>query len=185
MAPRGDKPIAILAAAGPLFLKHGLRATSMEAIARASGIAKPTLYAYFADKEAVFAALAEHVMAGWRDEFLAALRGAGDIEQRAAAALIARHKSAMRLRADSPHAEDLYGARHRSAASPMESLEAELAGALETELANAGVARARLLAQLLFAAAAGIGAKAQSPSELGPALRLLCERLIAPELPAP
>ena len=35
----------ILRAASTLFLKHGLRGTSMEAIARAAGIAKPTLYA--------------------------------------------------------------------------------------------------------------------------------------------
>ena len=48
---------AILAAARTLFLKHGLRGTSMEAIAREAGIAKPTLYAYFPDKAAIFSAL--------------------------------------------------------------------------------------------------------------------------------
>jgi hypothetical protein len=47
------------------------------------------------------------------------------------------------------------------------------------------VARSRLVAQLLLAAAYGIGHKAQSPAELGPALRLLAERLIRPELPGP
>jgi hypothetical protein len=40
-----------------------------------------------------------------------------------------------------------------------------------------------MVTQLLLASAHGIGQKAQSPAELGPALRLLAERLIRPELP--
>ncbi len=53
MAPAEAKRDAIITAAGNLMLKHGLRGTSMEAIAREARIAKPTLYAYFPDKEAV------------------------------------------------------------------------------------------------------------------------------------
>jgi hypothetical protein len=54
---------------------------------------------------------------------------------------------------------------------------------LESELATAGVVRARLVTQLLLAAGYGIGHKATAIAELGPALRLLSERLIRPELP--
>ncbi|MEO9228306.1 MAG: helix-turn-helix domain-containing protein [Devosia sp.] len=174
---------AILAAAQILMLKHGLRGTSMEAIARGAGIAKPTLYAYFADKAAVLAALVDSLIAEWRVNFVAALRGDGDIVQRVGAALTAKNKGAMRLLAGSPHAAELYGEHDRMAAGQFRTYDKEVSDALEAELSAAGIARARLLAQLLLAASFGIGHKAQSPAELGPALRLLAERLVRPELP--
>ena len=174
---------AILAAAQTLFLKHGLRGTSMEAIAREAGIAKPTLYAYFPDKAAIFSALLEQLIATWRQDFLIALRGEGDVARRVGAALTAKYKGAMRLLAGSAHADELFGEGDRLAAGPLGALDGELAAALEAELDKAGVVRARLVTQLLLAAGYGIGHKAQSPAELGPALRLLAERLIRPELP--
>jgi hypothetical protein len=45
------------------------------------------------------------------------------------------------------------------------------------------VTRARIVTQFFLAASFGIGRKAQSMAELGPAFRLLSERLIRPELP--
>lgn len=183
MKPVEGKRDLILTAAGEQLLKHGLRGTSMEAIARAAGIAKPTLYAYFRDKTAIFEALVAQLVASWRQDFLAALGGGGDIVQRVGSALTAKHKGAMKLLAGSPHAEELYGEHDRLAAPQFRGLDGELAAALERELTQAGVARARLLTQMLLAASFGIGHKAQSPAELGPALRLLAERLIRPELP--
>lgn len=182
MKPASGKIEMILEAAQRLMLKHGLRGTSMEALARAAGIAKPTLYAYFADKNAVFLALAEQLIAEWRHEFLTALRGDGDIVQRVGAAMIAKHKAVMRLLSGSPHAAEIYGEHDRLAAPLFGALEAELSAVLEAELVQAGVARARLVTQLLLACGYGIGHKAQSLAELGPALRLLSERLIRPEL---
>ena len=173
----------ILEAAQALFLKHGLRGTSMEAIARQAGIAKPTLYAYFPEKGAIFAALLAQMIATWREDFLAALHGEGDVVRRAGAALTAKYKGLMRRVAASPHAEELYGEGDRLSTTELSRLDGELAAALEAELTEAGVARSRLVTQLLLAAAYGIGHKAQSPAELGPALRLLAERLIRPELP--
>jgi len=174
---------AIVRAAQQLILKHGLRGTSMEAIARGAGIAKPTLYAYFPDKAAVFAVLVEQVIAEWRGSFLGALRSDGDIVQRVGAALTAKHRGTMRLVNGSPHAAELYGEHDGASGAQFRSFEAELSDALEAQLAQAGVGRARLLTQMLLAASFGIGQKAKSPAELGPALRLLAERLIRPELP--
>ena len=141
MAPGEAKREAILQAAQGLMLKHGLRGTSMEAIAREAGVAKPTLYAYFADKPAVFAALVERLIAEWRDNFIAGLRGEGDIVQRVGAALTAKHKGAMRLLAGSPHAAELYGEHERTTAPQFRVFDAEVAAALEAELTAAGVAR--------------------------------------------
>jgi AcrR family transcriptional regulator len=174
---------AILDAAQELVLKHGLRGTSMEAIAGRAGIAKPTLYAYFPDKPAVFAALLDRLIAAWRGEFLTALAGEGDVVQRIAAALTAKNKAVWRLLAQSPHADELYEEHDRGGAAQFAALERELGDTIEHELTLAGIARARLFAQLLMAASYGIGRKAQSPAELGPALRLITERLVRPELP--
>jgi AcrR family transcriptional regulator len=173
---------AILRAGGTLLLKHGLRGTSMEAVAREAGMAKPTLYAHFPNKLAVLAAVAAGLIAAWRQDFLAALHGDGDIVSRAGAALIAKHRATMLLLQGSPHAAELYDAHHRLLGPQLRAHEAELQSALEIELATAGVSRPRLLSQLLFAASMGVGQTATSPSELGPALRLLAERLIRPEL---
>jgi AcrR family transcriptional regulator len=177
---------AILLAAQELLLKHGLRGTSMEAIARQARIAKPTLYAYFPDKIAIFQTLVDAVIAEWRDNFVGALSGDdGDIVQRVGAALTAKNKGAMRLINASPHAGELYDAHDRIAGAQFRSFDAEVAAALEAALNQAGVARARLVTQMLLAASFGIGHKATNPAELGPALRLLAERLIRPELPGP
>ena len=50
------KRVAILRAAKTLFAARGYSDTSMEALARAAGVSKLTLYSHFADKEALFAA---------------------------------------------------------------------------------------------------------------------------------
>lgn len=154
----------------------------MEALARAASVAKPTLYAYFADKDAILSALAEELIAGQRSGLREALSGDGDLALRIAAALVVRGKHAMRIRG-SPHGRELYGGAAPFAGPLLADLEAELARDVEDALAHAGVGRARLLAQLLLAASSGIAEKATAPAELGPALRLLCERVIRPELP--
>jgi AcrR family transcriptional regulator len=183
VAPAEARREGILDAAQVLILKHGLRGTSMEAIARQAGIAKPTLYAYFADKGAVFEALLERLIGAWRAEFFAALHGDGDVVQRIGQAMVAKHKAARRLLEASPHADELYDEHDRGWAAQFALFDAELAGIIEAELAAAGVARARIVTQFFLAASYGIGRRAQSMAELGPAFRLLAERLLRPELP--
>lgn len=183
LAPTETKREAILQAAAELMLKHGFRGTSMEAIARSAGVAKPTLYACFPDKTAVFAELVQRVVAEWRGNFLAALTGDGDVVTRVGAALTAKTKGTLRLISASPHAAELYSEHDRLSAPLLRDYDRQVSGALEAALREAGVAQARFLTQVLLAASFGIGHKAQSPAELGPALRLLAERLVRPELP--
>jgi len=54
---------AILTAATRMFLVEGYSAVSMDAIAEAAPVSKPTLYNYFAGKPALFAAVVAHVCA--------------------------------------------------------------------------------------------------------------------------
>jgi TetR/AcrR family transcriptional regulator, mexJK operon transcriptional repressor len=48
---------AIISAAGELFVAHGYGAVSMDAVARAAGVSKATLYAHFASKDLLFASI--------------------------------------------------------------------------------------------------------------------------------
>src|SRR5262245_15946839 len=63
---RGGEPSAkrtdIVRAATALFTRHGFRKTSIDLIASEAEVAKPTIYAYFADKEALFAGVCEDVV---------------------------------------------------------------------------------------------------------------------------
>lgn len=182
MPPAADRRDAILAAARTLVLRHGLRGTSMEAIARTAGVAKPTLYAYFADKSVIFQALVEAVLAEWRSQILPILTGDGDVVERINHALVEKHRAVMTLLAQTPHADELWGEHDRSAAPQFAAFDQELADAVEAALTAAGAARARLLTQVLLAASAGIGRKAKNSAELGPAMRLVTERLLRPDL---
>jgi TetR/AcrR family transcriptional repressor of mexJK operon len=53
----GGKAESILAAAKQCFLARGFEAVSMDAIARAAGVSKATVYAHFTSKEELFGAV--------------------------------------------------------------------------------------------------------------------------------
>src|SRR6185369_7844962 len=59
---------AIVRAATTLFSRYGFRKTTVDLIAHEAEVAKPTLYAHFSDKEAIFVAVCQHVV----DRILAA-----------------------------------------------------------------------------------------------------------------
>jgi AcrR family transcriptional regulator len=53
-----DKHEQILAVAGPLFARFGLRKTTIDDIAQAAGLGKGTIYLYFTSKEEIFQSVA-------------------------------------------------------------------------------------------------------------------------------
>ncbi|NMH60019.1 TetR/AcrR family transcriptional regulator [Alteromonas ponticola] len=54
-----EKRQQILDAAVDLFLSHGVTATSMDAVAKASGVSKQTVYSHFANKDDLYTAAIE------------------------------------------------------------------------------------------------------------------------------
>ncbi len=66
------KEARILEAAQQVFASAGYSGATMDAVAAAAGLTKPTLYQYFASKEALFAAM----MSARRDDMLLAFEGA-------------------------------------------------------------------------------------------------------------
>jgi AcrR family transcriptional regulator len=107
--PRSDKRAQILHAALELFRLYGFRKTSVDQIARVASVAKPTIYAYFADKEALFVAVCEHVL----DEMVAraerAAASKGAIASRVAAVVSAKFTYLYEIVHASPHAAELLG----------------------------------------------------------------------------
>ena len=171
----------IVDAARHLILKTGLKGTTMEAIAREARIAKPTLYAYFTDKESVFDAIIEALTQELSTAFHKALAAPGDAGCRVGNALAAKYQLISDLLEGSPHAGELYSHKDRHAKAQLQDLENEIAEAVTNCLAESGVGNPAALARLVLAGTFGIGQKYPLP-EIGPAVRHLVERLVAPEL---
>jgi AcrR family transcriptional regulator len=69
-------------AAVRLFTEHAYADVHMDAIAAAAGVAKPTLYRYFATKEALFIEALECALEELRHEIRALRAGTGSVESR-------------------------------------------------------------------------------------------------------
>jgi AcrR family transcriptional regulator len=66
--PRAEREQQMVEVASALFAEHGFGGVSMDDIAKASGITKPMLYAYFDSKEGLFASCAEVAGEDLRDQ---------------------------------------------------------------------------------------------------------------------
>lgn len=108
---RNDKREQILTAALELFRLYGFRKTSVDQIARAASVAKPTIYAYFADKEALFVAVCEHVLAEMLARAEHAEASKGTISTRVAAIVSAKFTYLYEIVHASPHAAELLGSQ--------------------------------------------------------------------------
>src|SRR6202158_2240939 len=64
---------AILKAAVGEFAEHGIAGARTDAIARAAHVNKALLYYYFKDKDALYAAVLDHVFTGLRDRVMPVL----------------------------------------------------------------------------------------------------------------
>lgn len=104
---------AILKAAGERFMADGLRRTSIEAIATAAGVSRPTVYAHFASKDEVFRTIVTEL----HDEQLAAMEAAIDpadeVADRLYAALAARFVPFVTLTASTAHGAELLDENNR------------------------------------------------------------------------
>lgn len=67
---KSKKRVAILAGAHRVFAREGFDGASMEGVAREAGVAKPTLYNHFRDKNSLYVAVVEDALSKTRDEIL-------------------------------------------------------------------------------------------------------------------
>ena len=157
-----EKRRRIIEAAWRLALSKGLRATTMEALAREAGVAKGTLYAHFADKDAVFDGVVADLLVELATAFDRGMRSEGAVAERIGAALAGKYGVVARAIEGSPHAGEILDAHHRYAprfAAFDRRVESEVAAAL----AKAGVADAAALARIVIGAAGGVARAMPAP----------------------
>lgn len=182
-AARSDKSAstkkrdALIEAATRAFSSYGLRRTSMELLAREARVAKGTAYAYFADKDVLFAAVCDVTarrLFAVADEAAAAVAKPRD---RVTAALVAKFSLVHDLVHGSPHARELLDAAERLGSKPLEKSRRAFVDLLAKNLVKAGAPpeRARAAARLLEQSCDGLGGSARSKAELARSVTLLAE----------
>lgn len=171
-----------------LFALYGFRRASVDAIAAAAQVAKPTLYAYFPDKDALFLAVVDSVL----ERILATARDAaareGAIATRLTAVLVAKFTFLFDLVDRSPHAAELLGSSSRLGAERVEEADRKYAAIVrqvveqadgdELALAAAGVS-ARKLTEALLRCGHGAAYHSEDAAEHAKHLGELVELVIA------
>jgi len=173
---RAERRQRIIDAGKNLFFRNGLRGATMEAIAKEAGVAKP--YGYFPDKEAVFQAVIVGVFDDLRAISTKALEGDGTVKERIARVLSAKFKAIYRILEGSPHADELYSAKGVHAAQQVDELERWLEAQIALVLDEGGHKEPHKFAQILIACADGIASKARHAEQIGPAIRLVVDKLL-------
>lgn len=114
---------AILSAATRLFRQHGLRRTTIDDIARAAEVAKPTVYAHFEDKEALYVEVVRTTLESIHEEAGRAATAA-TLRDRVVGVLAAKFTRIFELLTQSPHASELIVSNHALAAAVIEQADA-------------------------------------------------------------
>lgn len=167
----------ILDAAETLFLAQGLRGTSMEAIARAAKVAKPTLYNYFADKTAVFNGVLSRRTGRWREVIDEAFAEDARAPEQVALALARKHLEIRRLLANSPYAKELYAAPEAQLHPDVVALDSHVRAQVCAAFSRDGFADPGSLTRLVLACADGIAQSATSDEALFSDIATVTQRL--------
>ncbi len=99
----------ILDAAYSCFTRHGAQRTTMEDIAKESGMSRGAVYQYVRNKEEAFQLLAQRLFAETLVAARAGIDTGSNLTDKLIAALTAKLELALRLWRDSPHAAELLG----------------------------------------------------------------------------
>lgn len=183
------KAEAILRAATTLFSRYGVRKTSIELIAAEAGVAKPTVYAHYADKDALFVAVCERLGADIVADAAAAIARGGDVVRRLSAVLEAKFTKVFELVDSSPHARELLASSDAMARSVIaaadDRYEQLLVGEIKNAVRKGELSLERLgrtpkaYAAMLMQAGAGAGHHASSADQHRRNLRELVRALVA------
>lgn len=161
-----------------LFLTQGFRGASMGKIAKRAEVAKPTLYKYFPDKEALFVAGVERFITEMQGLCRISFDREGSPVDRIAGALVAKHKLFDRLVDNSSFAEELYSQSARLSKNQFDQFERWLEAQISQILKDGEIKNPVSNAKLLIACAFGIAKKAHYVEEIGPAVRLVTHKLL-------
>lgn len=169
------KQIAVIDAAATVFAQYGFRRTTMNDIAQAAGISRPSLYLMFKNKEHLFHELSAYRINLALKETRAVLAGNGNVRDRFVEGLAVFEKTYTEPVANSPHGEELTDVNMSLAADVMTKGHASLVNALAKLLSDAEkegevsfekvAMSAKAFVELLLASVKGIKKKAGSKAE--------------------
>lgn len=178
-------------AAARLFGRYGYRKTSVDLLAREAEVAKPTIYAHFEDKDAVFFAVCDHVV----DKIYAAALAARDLDNvvaRLVGMLGAKFTEVFELVTSSPHARELLESPLERAKAIREAGDVRYVALLTTtvkaaaragEIATLDTSAAELVRLLMLAghgASYGATTQAEHRANLAALVTALLRRYIRP-----
>ncbi|MFC3615573.1 TetR/AcrR family transcriptional regulator [Lutimaribacter marinistellae] len=123
------KQKTILKSAWDAFAQYGFRKTSMEDIARGAGMSRPAVYLHYANKEAIFRALAQFYYDDAAESVARALEGPGTVPELLAAAFAAQGGGVVQAMLTSPHGMELLDTGNAMASDIAEAGEARIARA--------------------------------------------------------
>ena len=160
-----EKRTRILQAAQSLFIRYGVKRTSIDEVARAADIAKGTLYLYYESKEMLFAEVAKHICADILAEARQASAMPAPLAERLVGILDAKIGVLYRLVEHSPHVRELTETKEAMASATFATLERDIQQLITTVLSEENIAR-QGAAEMFIAAAVGTTQSGDSSAEL-------------------
>jgi AcrR family transcriptional regulator len=172
----------ILEIAETLFIERGVKGVTMELIAEQAHISKVTLYGYFPVKDSIFKAVAMQFAEKLQTAFNQALREEGPLNDRIAAALIAKHGIVFKTIRRSIYSVDLFAAKDRVVREEFEKLDKRLEKEIAASLfeMTGDRAQANRIARIMFASAQGIANAGQSLNAITSDIQMLVQGLLRP-----
>jgi AcrR family transcriptional regulator len=155
-------------AAEELFKKVGFRAVTMEAVAREAALSKVTLYSYFKNKDLLFIAVSTRMAEILLRAFSEPLSGNGSLDDRVAAALIAKHKLVFKLVRGSAHAADLFSHKEQIAGEVFAQADATMLDLISGEVGKEDILApsAQQVARAIFYGSSELAVRGSSLREL-------------------
>jgi AcrR family transcriptional regulator len=149
-----DKSVRILDSALALFVRYGIKRTSVDDVVREAQVAKGTFYLYYPSKEALFTAVAERFCGQTLMRCHEALGSAGTLSERVLRYLDARVGAPHRMVCESPHIAELKDARMAAAAEVCDEFDRRLDTLFSQAMQSEGI-QSKAAGEMFLAAAVG------------------------------
>ena len=160
-----EKRTRILQAAQSLFIRYGVKRTSIDEVARAADIAKGTLYLYYDSKEMLFAEVAKNICADILAEANKAAAMPAPLAERLVGILDSEIGVLHRLVEHSPHVRELTETKEALASAAFATLDQDIKQLITTLISEENIAL-QGAAEMFLAAAVGTIANGDSEARL-------------------
>ena len=160
-----EKRTRILQAAQSLFIRYGVKRTSIDEVARAADIAKGTLYLYYDSKEMLFAEVAKNICADILAEANKAAAMPAPLAERLVGILDAEIGVLHRLVEHSPHVRELTETKEAMASATFATLDRDIKQLITTAISEENIAL-QGAAEMFIAAAVGTAQSGDLSAEL-------------------